>query len=267
MENLFEGKRASLQADGPVATLSLFNPGSGCMDEAMEAELLAALDLIDAAPALRAVVVTGRDEGVFVRHYDVAVLERRGRRMRDKGIRFSADQPPPESAVHRCLSRIASSPRIYIAAINGTCMGGGYELALACDLRYAQHGDYPIGLPEVNLGLLPGAGGTQRLPELVGQSRALEWLLLGRTFGPDQAAAHGLVHLAVPAVRAHALAIAAEISARPADALAHIKRLVRRPDPERGPALERALFCDLLAGDAALERMAAFNAGLRRITD
>src|SRR3954471_13796760 len=108
METLFEGQRASLQASGPVALLSLFNPGSGCMDEAMEAELLAALDLIDAAPALRAVVVTGRDEGVFVRHYDVAVLERRGRRMRDKGIRFSADQPPPESAVHRCLSRIAS---------------------------------------------------------------------------------------------------------------------------------------------------------------
>jgi len=138
----------------------MVNDARGCLDPRSETELAAALDAIDADAALRAVVVTGTGGGVFVRHYDVVTLEARARQMAERGLSFSLDRPVPESPYLRCLRRIESSPRPFIAAIDGIAMGGGFELALACDLRLAQAGDYPIGLPEVNIGLLPGAGGT-----------------------------------------------------------------------------------------------------------
>ena len=216
------------------------------------------------------VLLTGRDAGVFVRHYDVGVLEQRGRAMAARGLRFTLDRPVPEAPLHRALARIEASDRIFIAAINGTCMGGGYELALACDLRYAQAGRYRIGLPEVNIGLLPGAGGTQKLQRVMGAARALESLLLGRTFEPAEAAAQGLVHACVDDVLAHALAVATELAAKPQPALGHIKRLARRAgsgDAAAGLAEERTLFCDTLISDAALQRMAEMNAGRRDISD
>jgi enoyl-CoA hydratase len=190
--------------------------------------------------------------------------------MAARGMRFTLDRLVPEAPLHRALVRIEASERIFIAAINGTCMGGGYELALACDLRYAQAGRYRIGLPEVNIGLLPGAGGTQKLQRVMGAARALESLLLGRTFEPAEAAAQGLVHACTDDVMAHALAVAAELSAKPQPALGHIKRLARRTgrgDAAAGLAEERTLFCDTLMSDAALQRMAEMNAGRRDITD
>ena len=169
----FDGQRLASQAQGAVLQVQLFNPPLGCMDAQTETELLALLDRVDATPAWRVVLFTGRDAGVFVRHYDVGVLEQRGRDMAARGLRFVLDRPVPEAPLHRALARIEASDRIFIAAINGTCMGGGYELALACDLRYAQAGRYRIGLPEVNIGLLPGAGGTQKLQRVMGAARAL----------------------------------------------------------------------------------------------
>jgi enoyl-CoA hydratase/carnithine racemase len=149
-------------------------------------------------------------------------------------------------------------------------MGGGYELALACDLRYAQAGAYRIGLPEVNLGLLPGAGGTQKLQRVMGPAPALEALLLGRTFAPEQAASHGLVNACIDDVLAHALAVANELAHKPQPALGHIKRLARRPgaaDAAAGLAEERTLFCASMISDEALRRMAEMNAGQRDISD
>jgi len=267
---VFDGQRIAAQADGAVLRVMFFNPPLGCMDAQTESELLALLDRVDATPQCRAVLFTGRDPGVFVRHYDVGVLEQRGRAMAARGLRFALDRPVPEAPLHRALARIEASERIFIAAINGTCMGGGYELALACDLRYAQAGSYRIGLPEVNIGLLPGAGGTQKLQRVMGVARALETLLLGRTFEPAEAAAQGLVHACVDGVVAHALAVASELAAKPQPALGHIKRLARRAgqgDAASGLADERTLFCDTLVSDAALQRMAEMNAGRRDISD
>jgi enoyl-CoA hydratase/carnithine racemase len=265
-----DGERLRAYADGAIAWVALFNPPDGLMDDRSETELLALLDALDARPQVRIVVFTGRDPGVFVRHYDVALLERRGRAMAARGLRFALERPVPESPLHRALARIEASDRIAIAAINGTCMGGGYELALACDLRYAQAGDYRIGLPEINLGLLPGAGGTQKLPRLIGRGAALEAMLLGRTFTPAEAAAAGLVQACVPDVAAHARAVAAELATKPERALRHVKQLVRRAAEvplADGLAAERTLFCDLMVDAESLARMAEMAAGRRDITD
>jgi enoyl-CoA hydratase/carnithine racemase len=267
---VFDGQRLDARSRGAVLQVQLFNPPQGCMDAQTELELLELLDRIDAVPAWRVVLLTGRDAGVFVRHYDVGVLEERGRAMAARGLRFTLDRPVPEAPLHRALARMEASDRIFIAAINGTCMGGGYELALACDLRYAQAGSYRIGLPEVNIGLLPGAGGTQKLQRVMGAARALEALLLGHTFTPAEAAVQGLVHACCDDVLAHAQAVAVELAGKPQPALGHIKRLARRAawgDAEAGLAEERTLFCDTMISDAALRRMAEMNAGQRDISD
>lgn len=265
------GQRLSLTPEGPgLACIRFHNPPDGFMDELTERELGAALDAIEADPELAVVLLTGAEPGVFIRHYDVGVLEARARKMAARGLRFATDRPVPESPIHTCLGRIEASPKIFIAALNGTTMGGGYELALACDLRYAERGPWQIGLPESNLGLLPGAGGTQRLAALVGAGRALEWLLLGRTFSPDEAAAHGLVHASVDApVLEHACAVARRLVDRPRRALGHIKRLVRgtaQVTRAQGLADERTLFCDLMVNPETIEQMRRMNAGERDIT-
>jgi enoyl-CoA hydratase/carnithine racemase len=263
---MLEGKRLTLTTtDARIALLRFHNPPQGLMDGTTEAELEAALDAIDAQAELRVVILTGAQDGVFIRHYDVGLLEERARKMQARGLTFSIERPVPESPIHRCLRRIEASPRIFIAALNGTAMGGGYELALACDLRIAQAGDYRIGLPESNIGLLPGAGGTQRLPALVGQARALEYLLLGRTFTPQEAAAAGLVNecCSRPALD-RALEIARALADKQPRALAHIKRLVRRADPA-GLAAERTLFCDLMVDARSIDLMQQMNSGKRAI--
>ena len=186
--------RVTLDSPEPgIAVMRFSNPPEGYMDEGTEAGLRDALDRIETDATVRAVILTGAEAGVFIRHYDVRVLEARARKMAARGLRFSTDRPVPEPGLHACLRRIEQSPLPFVAAINGAAMGGGYELALACDIRLAQAGDYPIGLPEVRLGLLPGAGGTQRLAGLVGAARALEMVLTGTTLPPVQAAEAGLV--------------------------------------------------------------------------
>lgn len=92
------------------------------------------------------------------------------------------------------LSRLEQTPKLVIAALNGHTVGGGLEIALACDIRVAKKEGGKIGLPEVNLGVLPGTGGTQRLSRCIGRSRALELMATGRTFGFEEALEFGLIH-------------------------------------------------------------------------
>src|SRR6185295_13285920 len=91
------------------------------------------------------------------------------------------------------LTRLEQTPKLVIAAINGHCVGGGLEVALACDLRIAAQGEFKIGLPEVNLGVLPGTGGTQRLSRLVGRAKALALMVEGQNLSVSEAFAAGLV--------------------------------------------------------------------------
>ncbi|CDF37612.1 Enoyl-CoA hydratase/isomerase [Chondrus crispus] len=236
--------------DSSIAILSISNPPYGFMDDTTEKELVLALDSLDADKNVSVVVLTGGQPDVFIRHYDTLVLEARGRQMAARGLKFDLKRPVPEVGIHRVLRQIENSSSTFIAAINGEAMGGGFELALACDLRIAQAGEYSIGLPEVNLGLLPGAGGTQRLTRLVGKAKALELMLMGDTLRPREARSYGLVNDVVnEPVLPVATQLARVIASKPANARARIKYLIHRAqtsDQTTGFAEERTLFCDLM---------------------
>src|SRR5690349_629104 len=115
-------------------------------------------------------------------------------------------------------------PKVIIAAMNGDALGGGFELTLACDLRIGQRGDFRYGNPEVRAGVIPGAGGTQRVTRLVGLARALDWVLRGRIVRPEVAFELGLVHELVDDAPARALELAEEIACLPPMSVANAKR-------------------------------------------
>jgi enoyl-CoA hydratase len=260
----------SVQRNGAVATVTITNPPMGYMDSGTVPELDAVTKELEADDSVRAVVLTGGLPGVFIRHYSVVELEGLSRALRERGTKVDLEQRIPERDLDRVFRRIETMPKPVIAAINGVAMGGGFELTLACDLRVAEDGDYEMGLPEIKVGILPGAGGTQKLARLVGMARALEMTLRGRTVSPKEAHELGIVQELAPAGRALARAqeIAAEMAAMSPLAAGHIKRLVRgTPETplDDGLALERTLFLDLLVSDAGLELMARMNAEGRDI--
>ena len=165
---------------------------------------------------------------------------------------------------HRVLGRFADEAPLFVAAIAGHALGGGYEIALACDIRIAAEGRYRIGLPEVTLGLLPGTGGTQRLPRLIGRGRALELMTTGRTVGPAAAERIGMVDRLVPAAEFDQTVaeLAAGLAAGAPLAIAAITRVVN-DGLERSleEALERELqeLAALFASEDAREGMTAFT--------
>lgn len=270
---MYQGSRVECLIEDATAWVRLFNPHQGLMDEAMEAQLLEVLQSLENRerwPQLRVVVLTGRDPGVFVRHYDVALLHQRAEAMVERHKKFALDRPVPKGGIHRCTDLIEQSHLIYVAAINGVAMGGGFELALACDLRAVKEGDYPLGLPELNLGLLPGAGGTQALARLLGTSAALHALLTARVFKPRELLDLGLAGACVPDVLQQARLWASQLQTVPARACANIKWLVRRAPTwaiEQGRDAERTLFCDCMVDPAALPLMADVAEGRRSLAD
>jgi enoyl-CoA hydratase/carnithine racemase len=161
---------------------------------------------------------------------------------------------------HEALASIARSPKMFVAYIAGHALGGGLEIALACDVRYAAEGRYRIGTPEVTLGLLPGNGGTQRLPRLIGVGPALELLLTGRQVTPEEAERLGMVSRLFAGedeFRAHV----EKLAALPPLALSEIKRAVyegvNRPLDD-GLELERELIDRLFRSQDASEGLNAF---------
>ncbi len=129
-------------------------------------------------------VLTGKGEKFFCAGANIAMLT----------------SVTPEFKYYFCLhanetlNRLEQTPKLVIAALNGHCVGGGLEVALAADIRIARRGAGKIGLPEINLGVLPGTGGTQRLPRLIGKSKAIEMMTLGKTFDFDEAFKIGLIN-------------------------------------------------------------------------
>jgi enoyl-CoA hydratase len=234
-----------------VFTIYFDNPPEGYLTGAMTAALLDLTSRLEEKD-VRAVVLTGALDGVFIRHYAVEELLKLSDALRAKGRRFDETTPVDDHANNRIARALEALPKPVIAAVNGHAMGGGWELAMAADIRIVQSGDYSLGLPEANLGILPGAGGTQRLARLVGTARALEMTLRGRTVSPEEAVALGMAHECVADARARGSEIAGELAAKPAKTLSHIKRLVRgalAPVDEERLQLESRLFLDLATSD------------------
>jgi enoyl-CoA hydratase len=249
---------------GGTLVITYANPGAGTLTAPGTSMLLAALRAGVADPEVRCIIFTGGLPDIFIRHYDVVELAV----MADviKGV-IPAPAPPAEDdgGYYALVDTAASAPKPVIAAINGLCMGGGFELALACDLRIAGTSVAAIGLPETRIGIFPGGGGTQRLPRVIGEAKALEMILRGLVVTGPQAAAQGLVHEVVDDPLARALEIAGEFATRPAEGLAEAKRLIRsalnRPFDE-GTADERRSFMALLKVPSAGAAMqAALDAG------
>ena len=185
--------------------------------------------------------------------------------------------------MNETLSRLEQTPKLVIAAINGHCVGGGFEIALACDLRIARKSAGRLGLPEVNLGVLPGTGGTQRLTKLLGSSRALKLMIDGTTMNTSAALEVGLIHQEVGETerrevkgrerevcstsRQDFIAAVLEIAQqycspkKASMAVGHIKRAVKSGGElplEAGLTLERELQAKLFASHDADEGLSAF---------
>jgi enoyl-CoA hydratase/carnithine racemase len=165
------------------------------------------------------------------------------------------------------LMRLEQTPKLVIAALNGHCVGGGLEVALAADLRWARKGAGKVGLPEVNLGVLPGTGGTQRLVRLVGKASAIEMMATGRLFDFDEAREHGLVNEVIPAEAADVFLEIVKKRARAfvpperaSKAVGLIKRAVQSGAEvalAEGLALERELQQQLFESEDAKEGLTA----------
>jgi enoyl-CoA hydratase/carnithine racemase len=239
-------------AEGPVGFITLDNPPANSY--ALEV-MTAFSDAVDEAIAseTRAVIVRSASEKFFCGGADVKKFLDGDVEANMAMIRVSQG----------AFSRMAAAPQVFIAHINGHAMGGGLEIALACDLRYASEGRYRMGTPEVTLGLLPGNGGTQRLPRLIGQARAMELLITGRTITPDEALHVGLVSELFPVDEAAAKVRdrAEGFGAGAALALAAIKRCVHEGSQlplADGLALEGELIEQLFRSKDATEGLTAF---------
>ena len=247
---------------GAVRLIIYANPPFGTMTAAGSTEMHEAVTAAVGDASVRAIVITGGLPGIFIRHYDVGELSAASDRMADAP---PAPPPPPAPAARPSgflglVDLIAAMDKPVIAAINGLCMGGGFELSLACDLRIAGRDVTSIGLPETRAGIFPGGGGTQRLPRVIGEAKALEMILRGLTVDGPGAAELGIVHEVVGDPLARALEIAAELATRGAEGLAFAKRLTRaaldRPLGE-GLADERASFLAVMRTASAREGLRA----------
>lgn len=202
---------------GPVTTIRLNNPPLNLVTVELTRSLEAALGEIDEDRSVRCVVVTGTGDRAFCAGSDVKEFEALRGRVGEGKLLL-------EKAVYRHLAQLAVPT---IAAIQADALGGGLELALCCDLRVADE-RAKLGLPEVRLGVMPGSGGTQRLPRIVGVARAKELILTGEIIDAPRAAEIGLVNRVVEAGRAppEATAIAETIAARGPLAVREAKRAI-----------------------------------------
>lgn len=186
------------ELDGDVAVLTIDLPGKSMnvITEDMIKELAQLVEKVAADPAIKGAVITSA-KPAFMAGADLSMISAMGKLARTAGVKQVFDKAFELNAVYR---RLETCGKPFAAAINGLAMGGGLEMCLACHYRVvADDAKIQLGLPEVKVGLLPGAGGTQRLVRLMGVQPALPYLLQGRSMSPQEAAGFGVVHKAVPA--------------------------------------------------------------------
>jgi enoyl-CoA hydratase/carnithine racemase len=243
----------SFSADETVGIVTLDRPPANSYDLGFIEELSEAVRDAAEEDAVKAVIVRSASEKFFSAGADVKAFNENTVEANMEMIRLS----------HETLSSIATIPKVFIAAINAHALGGGLEIALACDLRFAADGEYRLGTPEVTLGVLPGNGGTQRLPRLIGWSRALELMVTGRTVTPSEALELGIVNAVFPAgeLQEQTLEYARGLAAGATKAIGNIKLAVHQglgAGLEAGLERERELVEELFSSEDGREGIAAF---------
>jgi enoyl-CoA hydratase len=235
-----------------VALVTLQRPEAlNALSFALLDELATALEALDRDPTCRVIVITGSGDRAFAAGADIRELERQ------------TSATLTESGAFGAWDRIAAVGLPLIAAVRGFALGGGCELAMACDMIIAAE-DASFGQPEIRLGVMPGAGGTQRLTRAIGKARAMEMILTGRTMTAQEAEQSGLITRIVPgpATVDAALELAARIAAMPPLAVRAAKAAILDAEERSlgdGLARERAAFFGLFDTDDQAEGMAAFT--------
>jgi enoyl-CoA hydratase/carnithine racemase len=237
-------------ADG-IGTIRLNRPPMNALNMQLQDELVEVAHQASNDDSVRAVVVYG-GEKVFAAGADIKEMAGMG----------YADMAARAEEISRAIGAVASIPKPVVAAITGYALGGGCELALACDWRIAA-ADAKLGQPEINLGIIPGGGGTQRLARLVGPAKAKDLCMSGRFVDADEALSIGLVDKVVPAAEVYGAAVAmvGRYASGPALALRATKLAIDRGldmDLNSGLAWESQLFAALFATEDKVEGMAAF---------
>ena len=236
-----------------VAGISLNRAPANAYDWQMLRELSEAIQKARQEASVRVVVVRSALPKFFCTGADISTLKDSDRAQFANFLTLA----------HETVDMITRTPKIFIAAVAGHCLGGGLELALCCDLRFAAAGKYRIGLAEVNLGLSPGMGGTQRLPRLIPKSRALHMMVTGEPVGPEQALQWGIVERVFPeeSFEDEIQKYAQKLAAGPTMAQGYIKLSVNmglETSLSEGLAIERAHQNQLFASEDVAEGLKAF---------
>ena len=239
--------------DQGVGIIALNRPPANAYDRQMLQDLAEAIRKVREDGAVRVAVIRSALPKFFCSGADISTLK---------------DAVPAQFAnfltvAHETVDQIARTPKIFIAEIAGHCLGGGLELALCCDFRFAAAAKYRIGLAEVNLGLSPGMGGTQRLPRLIPKSRALHMMVTGEPVAPEQALELGIVDRVFPeeSLQAEVLKYAQKLASGATLAQGYIKLSVNmgmETGLAEGLAIERAHQNQLFASVDVAEGLKAF---------
>jgi enoyl-CoA hydratase/carnithine racemase len=243
----------SLSAEAGIGTITLDKPPANSYDLEYVQELAAAVQEAAEDEDVKVVILRSASEKFFCAGADIKAFQA-GPHERNMAM---------IEASHRTLSSIARIPKVFIAEINGHALGGGLEIPLACDLRFAGEGEYRLGTPEATLGLLPGNGGTQRLPRLIGRARALDLMITGRTVTPREAYELGIVDALFPPdeVQATTVEYAEKLASGASKAIGNIKLAVNEgiaDGLEQGLARERELVEELFLSEDGREGLSAF---------
>lgn len=249
-----ESAAVRLDVQGPVAQIRINKPKMNLYDRQFMLELNEAIDEIRFNAEIKVAMMVSDVERVFSAGADIHMLK--------------ASKPEYKAmfclGAQETLGKMERTPKVFLAVLEGHTIGGGLEIALATDIRFAaESANIKIGLPEINLGVLPGTGGTQRLSRLIGKSRALDLMLTGRTVGPREALDLGIVNYVYPAdeVRRRAEEYAHSIATGPSKAAGLIKQAVVQGTEvhlDAGFFMERELQNRLFASEDAQEGLQAY---------
>ncbi|MFC2948036.1 enoyl-CoA hydratase [Virgibacillus sediminis] len=239
----------SVTKENGIATVVIDNPPMNVLSNKVAKELDEVFNELKEDREVISIILRGAGERAFMAGADIKEFPDRGKQK-------------DEIDVHEVFSKIENIPKPTIALLNGFTLGGGLELALVCDIRIAED-HIKVGLPEVNLGLLPGAGGTQRLPRLIGASKAKEIMFTGELLTAVEAYRIGIVDQVVGKGNGgrEAEELARKFAGKSLQSLSRIKHLINKGSNlplEEGLRLEKQLFDELFVTDDAKEGVRAF---------